>query len=193
MPQPPIARTKLDSIGIDALLERLEQGESISSIASGVGVSATALKNYLHADDDRSARTQAALSIGAEVYETRAWQALDIKAEVLDNPAVATALVSLAREQAQALWRSASVRDRRFATDRASVVVNNDNRRLQQLTIVSVPTGVGTAPMRGGGGQSERVLASSGALNSEMPVLKPEAVDVEVKRTDDLFGDSQEK
>jgi hypothetical protein len=71
---------------------------------------------------------------------------------VLANPGVAGALVSLAKERAQACWRSASVRDpRRFSDRRTGDTFIDARKQLQQnITIRSVPTTNNARAGRGG-------------------------------------------
>ncbi len=75
MSPPPTARELLDGIGIDALCERIEAGESIREIAEAEAISEGAIRFWLKqpTDDDitRSARATASRTISAESWRER--------------------------------------------------------------------------------------------------------------------------
>ena len=126
MAPPPIARNKIEAAGIDWVLEQLEHGKGRSEIAAELGVSNGGLSEWLRADDDRSARVDAALIAGAEAYENQAVSVLRetyAKLEEAGTPHPhASPLASLAKELAQAAWRQAAVRDpRRYNSSRTEI------------------------------------------------------------------------
>src|SRR5690606_21153259 len=70
------ATAKCDEVGIDAICDRIESGESQSEIAASLGVSAAALNRWLHREEQRSARARAAMEVSAESSLDRGMAAL---------------------------------------------------------------------------------------------------------------------
>lgn len=102
----------LDSVGIDVIASMLENGLSMPQVAARLGVVKETLRDWCARTDARSARTRAAYAAGAEWWEEQARQVLDEALDVArQNPTIASAVIALAREKAQACWRSAAVRD----------------------------------------------------------------------------------
>lgn len=67
------ARAKLDKIGVEEIVEMIgEDGASLRGIANQVGVSATALLNWIAADPERSARVREARAEMAKVWDEKA-------------------------------------------------------------------------------------------------------------------------
>ena len=87
------------------------------------------LSEWLHANNERSARASAAMLAGAEVYENQAVAVLRETYAKLDCENAhphASPLASLAKELAQAAWRQASVRDpRRYNSSRTEITGAN--------------------------------------------------------------------
>jgi len=102
----------LDSLGIDVITSMLEDGLSMPEVAERLGVARETLRDWTARSDARSGRVRGAVAAGAEAWERRARQVLDDALAVAQaNPTIAGAVVALAREKAQACWRSAAVRD----------------------------------------------------------------------------------
>ena len=109
--------------GIEWCLDQLEDGRSLRSIAQELGIATMSLYDHLHDNPVQSARVQSALKLGAESHELRAIQILeDAREEIRDNPAISGSIVALARERAQAAWRQAGVRDRKYTDQRSQQI-----------------------------------------------------------------------
>jgi transposase-like protein len=76
MASKPVAREKIEAVGIDAIEVKIEGGASISQVAREIGVGFGTLYEWLHADSDRSARVRAAVVRGAEADDDKALDAL---------------------------------------------------------------------------------------------------------------------
>jgi len=120
----------LDTIGLDMVLAWLEQGDSIHKIASRLGTSIGAIRHWVARDATRSARMRDARIAGAEWWEERAIDVLHrARVDAAANPLIASAIVALAREEAQACWRCAAVRDpERYDTRRSEKIAININQ-----------------------------------------------------------------
>ena len=81
MGRPPTARRKLDELGVEALVERIADGESLSAIARGVGVGIARLFEWIAADSERSARVRAARIASAESFADKARELLEAAAD----------------------------------------------------------------------------------------------------------------
>lgn len=68
----PVAREALDAFGIDAVCERIGEGESLTAIAEQVGVSIGSLLTWLKADAERSARAREARKATAQTWDEKA-------------------------------------------------------------------------------------------------------------------------
>jgi hypothetical protein len=125
MAPPALARQKIDAYGFDWLIEQLEHGRSLRSIATDLGVSHNAVYLYCNADALHSARAEQAMLAGAEAYEQQAVAILDAaQQEIRDEPQIASSIVTLARERAQACWRAASVRNPARYSDKRTLDVS---------------------------------------------------------------------
>lgn len=93
-------------------------------IAGRLGMTIGTLRNWAAESDARTARIRQARIDGAEWWEREARRILKDAFELArSNPLIASAVVSLAKEQAQAAWRCAAVRDpQRFEAKRAAEV-----------------------------------------------------------------------
>jgi hypothetical protein len=173
MAPPPVARKKIEAAGIDWCLEQLEAGRSFRNIAVELGVNQMTLHAYLRDNPIRSAQTDAALIAGAESYEQQAMDILRETYEKLDSGEPhpnGGALASVARERAQACWRSASVRDpRRFNASRGGDTYIDARKAVQSVTIIGVPP-------RGDGGV-HRIAATGGS--HEVGVLPSSGSEIE--------------
>lgn len=72
MAPPATAAAKLDRFGIDAVCEAIADRESLTSIASRVGVSIGSLITWLDADPERSARAKEARRATARAWDEAA-------------------------------------------------------------------------------------------------------------------------
>ena len=151
----PVAQERCEAFGEDAIIEALENGDSLLTIAKRIPSGVATLHNWLHSDPERSARVQAAMQAGAMHYEEQALQELDIRSDLLVNPQIAGPLVNLAKERAQAAWRMASVRDPKRYSDRRNgdTFIDARQQSVRSLTIVGVPprTQGGVVRVTGGG------------------------------------------
>lgn len=120
----------LDALGLDVILGWLENGDSIHAIARRCGCSIGSLRNWAARDATRSARLRDARVAGAEWWEHRAIEVLHAaRVDAAANPLISSAIVALAREEAQACWRCAAVRDpERYDTRRSERVAININQ-----------------------------------------------------------------
>lgn len=67
------ARAKLDKIGVEEIVEMIgEDGASLRGIARQVGVSPTALLNWIAVDSERSARVREVRAEMAKVWDEKA-------------------------------------------------------------------------------------------------------------------------
>lgn len=105
------ATAVIEALGIDVILAWLETGASEREIARTIGCSGTILRAWLRAHS-QSARVRDARCIGAEAWEEQAIAVLKAaRVDAAANPLIASSIVALAREEAQACWRKAAVRD----------------------------------------------------------------------------------
>lgn len=72
----PVARDKLDALGIDAICEMIEADMSYQQIAQQVGVGKTRVIEWIHADADRAARARISLIRSANECDAKAEEAL---------------------------------------------------------------------------------------------------------------------
>lgn len=77
MAPPATAAAKLDRFGIDAVCEAIVDRESLTAIASRVGVSIGSLITWLDADPERSARAKEARRATARAWDEAAEAKLD--------------------------------------------------------------------------------------------------------------------
>lgn len=120
----------LECIGIDIIVDWLEQGASIHEIARRCGCTIWSIRNFAARNAQRSARIREARVAGAEWWEHEAFRVLkQARIAVAANPLIASSLVALAREEVQACWRCAAVRDPdRYDTRRSERVAININQ-----------------------------------------------------------------
>ena len=104
MPTPPTARTAIEALGLEAIIQRIESGLAQTEIANELGCSVTALNTWLRSDPVRSARVDYAMPASAESWLDRGLQALTAAAS--DN-----AEIQRARAIEQHCARRAAVRN----------------------------------------------------------------------------------
>jgi hypothetical protein len=157
MPVTPVARNKIDAIGIDQITDWISDGKGLRWIADQIGTTAMSVSRWVNADPLRSARVTEAQIVGADAFEHEAVGHLERAEQAIrDDPQIASAIVALARERAQACWRQASVRDPRRYSDKRGDTYNIDARKaVQSVTIIGVPP-------RGDGGV-HRIAATGGS------------------------------
>lgn len=121
-PRRPKAPTiqKIEGLGIDAICERIEDGESLADIAKGLGVPKRTLSNWVASDDARSARAREARIASADACDDAAMAALR-------DP---TLEPQRAREIAQHYRWRAKTRDPRGYGDRMAVDTTVDVRTM---------------------------------------------------------------
>ena len=76
MAPPPVARTKIEALGIDAIITQIASGRSQTEIAKDLGVSVMSLNVWLRSDAVRSARVDEAMPASAESWLDRGLDAL---------------------------------------------------------------------------------------------------------------------
>lgn len=72
MSRKPVAKNKLDAIGIDALCEMIGERKTLTEVAKGADVSLTRLLAWIAADSERSARVREARKAMAMVWDEQA-------------------------------------------------------------------------------------------------------------------------
>lgn len=120
----PVAREKLDAIGIDALCERISDGESMSSIARSLGMQLISFRDWLELDDTRFARAHKAMAVAAYAYAEQAQEAI----EAIDENA-SQATVARQRELASHLRWKAKMFNRSQFGDKVTQEVIGDASR----------------------------------------------------------------
>lgn len=76
MPQEPTSRNTLDEIGIEAICDRLADGESQTAIAASLNISKSSLCRWIALDEQRSARAREARILAASAYADLALAAI---------------------------------------------------------------------------------------------------------------------
>lgn len=76
MPQEPTSRNALDEIGIEAICDRLADGESQTAIAASLNISKSSLCRWIALDEQRSARAREARILAASSYADLALAAI---------------------------------------------------------------------------------------------------------------------
>jgi len=122
----------LDAIGIDAICERIESGESQSEISQSLGFDKSHLTRWINRDPQRSARAQAAREASAEAWIDRGIARLDQACDKLSgiDPTAARAYAQeCARRAAQ---RNPKYRETTETRLDVSVTVNALSQRLRE-------------------------------------------------------------
>lgn len=69
---PPIAQNKMAEMGIDAICDKLCEGETLTAIAKEIGVAVSGLVNWIEKDQERSARAREARTMSARLWDEKA-------------------------------------------------------------------------------------------------------------------------
>ena len=72
--RPPVARTRCDEFGINAICDMIASGVSMTAISQEIGVSIGSLITWLESDSERSARMREARAKSAKVWDEKAEQ-----------------------------------------------------------------------------------------------------------------------
>jgi hypothetical protein len=129
------ARDALEAIGIEQVATWLAQGHGLHRIAAQVGCDPMQVSRWINGDALRSARAEEARVVAAEGFEANAIAVLEeARQEILDRPDISGSIVALARERAQASWRQASVRDRRYREQRTADVTVTHRHDVRELS-----------------------------------------------------------
>ena len=124
-------REQLDSVGIEAVCDRIEAGESLRAIAQTLGMDMAPLWRWLHADKHRSARAREAMQRSALAFD-------EMAEEVIKGARYILAL-SRARELAQHYrWRAAKRNPAEFS-DRVKQIVSGPDDKPLEIRAVIVP------------------------------------------------------
>lgn len=126
------AQMVLDKIGVDGLLERVANGDSLQQIGASLGMSRMAVSEYLDRFADSGAYARARKD-AAEAWAERAWQCLQLRDEEIDMPRV-----NLARHKEAHCMKRAAIADARYS-DKASVELTGANGGpIQSASLVTV-------------------------------------------------------
>ena len=98
------AQRAIAALGIEAIAERIEAGETQTEIARSIGCSTSQVNRWLHADPQRSARVRDAMSASAESW-------LDKGMQVIEDAPGTMAEIQRARALAQECARRAAIRN----------------------------------------------------------------------------------
>ena len=124
-------REQLDSVGIEAVCDRIEAGESLRAIAKTVGMDMAPLWRWLHADKHRSARAREAMQRSALAFDEMAEQVIMEAEDALG--------LTKARELAQHYrWRAAKRNPAEFS-DRVKQIVSGPDDKPLEIRAVIVP------------------------------------------------------
>lgn len=106
-------RNKLDALGLDAVCERIESGESITQIATSLGMLQKSMRDWIAADDTRSARVRISRELSADACDDLAVRELETL-----QPGATAAEIARARELASHYRWRASKRNPRIYGDK---------------------------------------------------------------------------
>ena len=124
-------REQLDSVGIEAICDRIEAGESLRAIAQTLGMDMAPLWRWLHADKHRSARAREAMQRSALAFDEMAEQVIMDAEDALG--------LTKARELAQHYrWRAAKRNPAEFS-DRVKQIVSGPDDKPLEIRAVIVP------------------------------------------------------
>lgn len=104
------ARDKLEAIGLEEILERIESGETYSEIARTTGVAVSSLHRWLNETQERTELSARARTKSAEAWLDRG---LDVVASALPKDGNIDA--SAARAYAQECARRAAIRNPQYS------------------------------------------------------------------------------
>jgi len=117
--------------GMDKVLERVSQGDSVIAIARDVGIPARTLYNHLESLDI-AADYKRARDLSAETWAERGWQCLQLPEDKIDP-----ARVQLAWRKESHCMKRAGIANARYA-DKANVEVSGPNGGPIQQAVVHV-------------------------------------------------------
>jgi hypothetical protein len=109
------ATAKLEAVGFDAIIERIEAGDSMMQIVNEIGVSWAVFYNFMDATPDRIERSARAKARSAEAWLDRG---LDVVSQSLQKSGQIDP--SAARAYEQACARRAAIRNPQYR-DKAQV------------------------------------------------------------------------
>jgi len=69
---PPIAQNKMAEMGIDAICDKLCEGETLTAIAKEIGVAVSGLVNWIEKDQERAVRAREARTMSARLWDEKA-------------------------------------------------------------------------------------------------------------------------
>lgn len=151
--QQPVARDKLDAIGIEAICERMMAGETMTGIAESIGVSKGSMIAWIASDADRSAHAKEARIVSARHWDDQAERVL------LDSDELVTGSIAKARELASHYrWRAKCYAPRdygdKIAID-AEVKVSDATDEQLNARLIELAGKAGIAGLAGGKGEKE--------------------------------------
>lgn len=85
MPQPPTAQAALDRLGLEAVCDRIIEGQSVNAICRAIEISASAFWRWVAADAERSARVKSARIASAATFAEQAGEVLEDKSIPIDR------------------------------------------------------------------------------------------------------------
>ena len=128
-PQRKGRRTELDAVGIEAVCDRIEAGESLRTIAQTLGMDMAPLWRWLHADKHRSARAREAMQRSALAFDEMAEEVIKGARNIL--------ALSRARELAQHYrWRAAKRNPAEFSDRVKQIVSGPDDKPLKIRAVI---------------------------------------------------------
>lgn len=124
------AQIKLDAIGIDAICERIENGETYTEIAQSIGCNVAQVHRWINSDDDRAQASARARTASAEQWLDRGLAPLR---DALQKNGDIDA--SAARAYAQECARRAAIRNPQYGD---STTIRGDSKQPLAVTITEV-------------------------------------------------------
>lgn len=101
------AKAKVDAIGLEAICERVADGESLTGIAVDIGVSIGTLLSWIEMDSERSARVRESRIISARIWDEKAESGIERAGDPFD--------LAKAKELAHHYrWRAAKIAPRDY-------------------------------------------------------------------------------
>lgn len=106
----PEARIAIEAVGIDGVISKIEEGDSLTKIAKGIGVARGSLVTWIDADPDRSARARSAIEAAAEADDERALEAI----EALNKDSTPGDIAKAREKASHHRWRAKIKNPRRY-------------------------------------------------------------------------------
>lgn len=106
----PEARIAIEAVGLEAVIGMIEDGDSLTKIAKGIGVARNSLVTWLDADPDRSARARSAIEAAAEADDERALEAI----EALNKDSTPGDIAKAREKASHHRWRAKIKNPRRY-------------------------------------------------------------------------------